>query len=127
MPRYSAFLSYAREDQPAVSAIRAQLDGNRVSTWLDTAGIVGGDVWEATIRRALTQSDTVIVFVSAHVPGSFVEQEVKLAHDMRKPIIPVVFDDTIDRGDELCAILRKHISLISAKDRKCRSERSLML
>jgi chromosome partitioning protein len=108
MPRYAAFLSYAREDTQTVDAIQKALAERNIATWLDVGGIVGGDVWEATIRRALTQSDTLLVFVSASTVGSFVEKEVALARDMRKPIIPLVFDDTIEAENEFGQTLRKY-------------------
>ncbi len=75
MSRYSAFLSYSREDEALVERLRGALKQRELSYWLDKSEIKGGDLWEALIRRALTQSDTLLVFVTKNIIGSFVEKE----------------------------------------------------
>jgi chromosome partitioning protein len=108
MPRFSAFLSYSRQDSALVEKMKRALEERELSYWLDTAEVKGGDVWEAVIRRALTQSDTLLVFVTQNILGSFVETEVGLAEDLRKPLIPLVFDDVIEGDAEIIARLRRY-------------------
>lgn len=105
---YSAFLSYARADAGMADQVRKIIDQSNLPTWIDTAGISPGQQWEATIRRALVQSDCLILIVTANVKGSFVEKEIELALDMRKPIIPVIFDDFWGEKDDLAQRIRKH-------------------
>ncbi len=107
MTRFSAFISYSREDGALVDKLRSALNTRELSYWLDTAEIKGGDVWEAVIRRALTQSDTLLVIVTKNIIDSFVETEIRLAQDLRKPIIPLAFDDTIDGDAEIVRLLRR--------------------
>jgi chromosome partitioning protein len=105
---YSAFLSYAREDRASVDVVRKIIDQSNLPTWLDTAGIAPGQQWESTLRRALVQSDCLVLIVTQNVRGSFVEKEIDLAIDMKKPIIPLIFDDFWDSGDTLCQRIRRY-------------------
>jgi len=107
MSRYSAFLSYSRSDEHLVEEVRNALHRRELEFWLDTAEIKGGDVWEAVIRRALTQSDTLLVFVTKNILGSFAETEIRMAEDLRKPMIPLVFDDTIEGDADVIRSLRR--------------------
>ncbi|MEL7031279.1 MAG: AAA family ATPase [Pseudomonadota bacterium] len=107
MARFSAFLSYASQDKRLVQGVRDHFSQAGLSTWIDQEEIIGGDNWEAVIRRGLTQSDVVCVLVTEHLPGSYAEDEIAIAKDMRKPIIPLVFDNTIDSRHHISGELRK--------------------
>lgn len=107
MARFSAFLSYASEDKRLVEGVRQHFDEAGLSTWMDKVELSGGDEWETVIRRGLTQSDVVCVLVTKNLPGSYAEQEIRIARDMRKPIIPLVFDDTIDSRHNISGDLRQ--------------------
>src|SRR5262245_29497280 len=108
MSRFSAFLSYSRKDTSAVEAVRQALDDREIPYWLDTAEIKRGDIWEAVIRRALTQSDALLVFVTSNLVGSFAETEIRLAADLRKPMIPLAFGDIIEADDDVVRQLRRY-------------------
>lgn len=107
MARFSAFLSYASEDKRLVEGVREHLAEAGLTTWLDQEELLGGDEWEAVIRRGLTQSDVLCVLVTENLPGSYAEREIQIAKDMRKPIIPLVFDGTIDSRHHISAELRQ--------------------
>lgn len=107
MARFSAFLSYASEDKRLVEGVREHFAAAGLSTWMDKVELSGGDEWETVIRRGLTQSDVVCVLVTRNLPGSYAEDEIRIARDMRKPIIPLVFDDTIDSRHNVSGELRK--------------------
>ncbi len=105
--RYSAFLSYSSMDKAIAGNLKSIIEQSKLETWLDTAGLRPGDEWESVIRRALVQADTVVVAVTANIKGSYVERELAIAKDMRKPIIPVIFDDFLETNDPLALELRK--------------------
>lgn len=107
MPRYSAFLSYSRKDADLVAPLKDALEAANLTTWYDRSEISGGDVWEAVIRRGLTQSNCLVVFVSKHTLGSYAEKEIAIARDMRKPIIPLAMDDAINTDTPMIAGLRE--------------------
>src|SRR5689334_9083848 len=108
MPRYSAFLSYSRKDTELVQPLLAALKSADQEIWFDQTHIRGGELWEDALRRGLTQSNAVLVCVTRNSIGSFVNREVEIALDMRKTIIPLVFDDAIeDFADPTIAKLRR--------------------
>lgn len=125
LSRYSAFLSYSRRDTKVVQRVRDAIDKSGLATWLDTEGLAPGDHWEPTLRRALVQSDSVVVFVTENIPGSFVEREIELARDMRKPIIPVVVDDFITT-DHPIAIALRQIQYIDFRNNLSEGTKSLL-
>jgi hypothetical protein len=78
------FLCHSSGDKPAVRNLYQQLRSDGFSPWLDEEDILPGQPWEETIRKAVRQSDVVIVClsVSSINKSGFVNKEIKLALDV---------------------------------------------
>jgi formylglycine-generating enzyme required for sulfatase activity len=75
------FISYAREDSARVKALYQQLADAGFQPWLDREHIIPGQQWEPVIKRALKQSDFVLVCLSATSINKrgFLRREIKQA------------------------------------------------
>ncbi len=65
MPENAVFISYAREDLPAVQQIKAALDAAGVVTWFDMDRLEGGDDYDRKIQRNIARCSYFIPIVSA--------------------------------------------------------------
>jgi chromosome partitioning protein len=106
--RYSCFLSYARVDQKIAKNFQTLIESSGLPSWIDLEGLSPGAEWEPALRRALVQSDCVVILATERIPGTFVEQEVAMAMDMRKPIIALGLDDFITSEHALAMKLRRY-------------------
>ncbi|HVU16007.1 MAG TPA: TIR domain-containing protein [Candidatus Didemnitutus sp.] len=97
------FLSYAREDAPAVRRIAEALRAFGLEVWFDQNELRGGDAWDQKIRNQIKDCALFIPIISAttqtRTEGYF-RREWRLAvdrtHDMaegRTFLLPVVIDD----------------------------------
>ncbi len=66
MPDNAVFISYAREDLPAVQRIKAGLEAAGVSTWFDIDRLEGGDDYDRKIQRNIARCSYFIPVISAH-------------------------------------------------------------
>jgi hypothetical protein len=107
-PSQGVFLSYAREDAPAVQRIVDGLRAVGVEVWFDQAELRGGDTWDQKIRTQIRDCALFLPIVSATTQSrgeGYFRREWKLGsertHDMAAGLpflMPVVIDDT--REDE---------------------------
>jgi hypothetical protein len=65
MPDNAVFISYAREDLPAVQQLRAGLEAAGVKTWFDLDRLEGGDDYDRKIQRNVARCSYFIPVVSA--------------------------------------------------------------
>ena len=65
MPENAVFISYAREDLPAVQKLRAALDGAGITTWFDMDRLESGDDYDLKIRNNIARCSFFIPVVSA--------------------------------------------------------------
>ena len=104
MPDNAVFISYAREDLPAVQKLKAGLDAAGVRTWFDLERLEGGDDYDRKIQRNISRCSYFIPIVSAtterRVEGYF-RREWSYAIDRARNIadgalfmMPVTIDDT---------------------------------
>lgn len=104
MPDHAVFISYAREDLPAVQKLKAGLDAAGVRTWFDLERLEGGDDYDRKIQRNIARCSYFIPIVSAaterRLEGYF-RREWSYAIDRARNIaegalfiLPVVIDDT---------------------------------
>ncbi len=104
MPDHAVFISYAREDLPAVQKIKAGLDAAGVKTWFDLERLEGGDDYDRKIQRNIARCSFFIPVVSAsterRLEGYF-RREWSYAIDRARNIaegalfiLPVCIDDT---------------------------------
>jgi hypothetical protein len=65
MPDNAVFISYAREDLPAVQQIKAGLEAAGVTTWFDMDRLEVGDDYDRKIQRNIARCSYFIPIVSA--------------------------------------------------------------
>src|SRR5688572_1390943 len=102
----AVFLSYASQDAAAARRIAEGLRLAGAEVWLDQSELVGGDAWDARIRRQIKECALFVPVISANTQaraeGYFrlewhlAEQRTQLmAHD-QPFLLPVVIDETPD-------------------------------
>ena len=104
MPDNAVFISYAREDLPAVQQIKADLEAAGITTWFDMDRLEAGDDYDRKIQRNIARCSYFIPVVSAsterRLEGYF-RREWSYAIDRTRNmadgalfILPVTIDDT---------------------------------
>lgn len=74
------FLLHAHSDKAAVNALYTRLTRDGIDTWLDKEKLLPGANWELEIRKAVLESDVVIVCVSRQFnQAGFRQKEVRIA------------------------------------------------
>jgi hypothetical protein len=66
MPDNAVFISYAREDLPAVQQIKAGLEAAGITTWFDMDRLEAGDDYDRQIQRNIARCSYFIPVVSAN-------------------------------------------------------------
>ena len=65
MPEHAVFISYAREDLPAVQKLKAGLDAAGITTWFDMDRLESGDDYDRKIRGNIARCSFFLPVVSA--------------------------------------------------------------
>lgn len=65
MPENAVFISYAREDLPAVQKLKAGLDAAGITTWFDMERLESGDDYDRKIRQNIARCSFFLPVVSA--------------------------------------------------------------
>jgi hypothetical protein len=98
------FLCHSSADKPAVRNLYQRLLADGVDPWLDEEKILPGQDWELEIKKAVRESDVIIVCLtrSSVTREGFVQKEIKEALDVgdQKPegtifVIPVKLEECI--------------------------------
>jgi TIR domain/SIR2-like domain len=108
MPDQAIFISYAREDLPAVQRLKAAFDEASLTTWFDMDRLEGGDDFDRKIQRNIARCSFFIPIISAttqrRVEGYF-RREWSWAVDRTRGmaegaafLLPVCVDDTAEAG-----------------------------
>jgi hypothetical protein len=66
MPDNAVFISYARDDLPAVQRLKAGLDAAGIRTWFDLERLEGGDDYDRKIQKNIARCSYFIPVVSAN-------------------------------------------------------------
>ena len=109
----TAFLCHCHEDRKAILALWSHLKRDGVEVWLDKKNLFAGQDWERTIRKAILQSDVIIVGLSRRFnkEHGFRHEELRIALQKAKWlddevfIIPVRFEKC-DMPESLQHLLR---------------------
>lgn len=90
------FLSYATVDRPHALEVR-ELLGERHTVFMDASSLAGGAQWLREIEAALVGCRVVVVLCSAAAwePKRWVRNELLLARQHDKPVIPVLLEGTL--------------------------------
>jgi len=104
MPENAIFISYAREDLPAVQRLKAALDAAGLTTWFDLDRLEGGDDYDRKIRANISRCSFFVPVISANTQRrheAYFRREWSYAVDRARSIaegavfiLPVCIDDT---------------------------------
>jgi len=104
MPENAIFISYARDDLPAVQHLKAGLDAAGFTTWFDLDRLEGGDDYDRKIRANIGRCSFFVPVISAstqHRHEAYFRREWSYAVDRARNmadgavfILPVCIDDT---------------------------------
>jgi hypothetical protein len=104
MPENAIFISYAREDLPAVQHLKAALDAAGLTTWFDLDRLEGGDDYDRKIRANIQRCSFFLPIVSATTQRrheAYFRREWSYAVDRARNIaegavfvLPICIDDT---------------------------------
>jgi hypothetical protein len=110
MPEHAVFISYAREDLPAVQRLKSGLDAAGVTTWFDLERLESGDDYSRKIQRNIARCAFFVPVISATTQRrheAFFRREWSYASDRARNmadaavfVLPVCIDDT-PRADAL--------------------------
>lgn len=88
-----AFVSYKRQDLPAIAPILRRVVEHGLPVWFDR-GIPGGKEWDEIIEERLSRCKVVLLFASsAAVESKYVRREVKFADALDTPIVTVMLEE----------------------------------
>jgi hypothetical protein len=96
MPREvpTAFFSYSRDDSAFAVRLAQDLKAAGASVWIDQLDIEPGQEWDSAIEAAVTRSPRMLLILSpASVKSRNVRNEISLALDENRTIIPVLYQD----------------------------------
>jgi len=106
MPENAIFISYAREDLPAVQQLKAALDAAGLTTWFDLDRLEGGDDYDRKIRANIGRCSFFLPVISATTQRrheAYFRREWSYAVDRARNIaegavfiLPVCIDDTLE-------------------------------
>ena len=104
MPENAIFISYAREDLPAVQRLKAAMDAAGLTTWFDLDRLEGGDDYDRKIRANIARCSFFLPVISATTQRrheAYFRREWSYAVDRARNIaegavfiLPVCIDDT---------------------------------
>jgi len=105
--RKAVFLSYASQDAEAARLICESLRQAGVEVWLDQeGGLVGGDAWDAKIRKQIAECALFVPVISANtqargegyfrIEWRLAAQRTHAMADDQTFLLPVVIDETRD-------------------------------
>jgi hypothetical protein len=89
-----AFFSYCRGDSDFALRLAADLKAAGARVWIDQLDLVPGERWDRTVEDALKNCARMLVLLSpASVDSTNVMDEVNLALEKQKTVIPVIYKD----------------------------------
>jgi hypothetical protein len=105
-PRETCFLSYARADEHFALRFANDLRSLGASMWMDQLDLRPSEHWDRAIERVIRACSSVVVILSPRsVASENVADEISLAIDSGKPVIPVM----IEACDLPLRITRMHL------------------
>ncbi len=124
MPDNAVFISYAREDLPAVREMKAGLEAAGITTWFDMDRLEAGDDYDRKIRQNIARCSYFIPVISATTQRrteAYFRREWSYAIDRYRNmadgalfVLPVTIDST-DAGAALARLQLLRIPLLVAR------------
>ena len=97
------FISYGREEGVCefVKQLKADLEANGLSVWLDTDDIPTGSDFHVEIGVALKSCRVLIpILTKKYVHSRYCKGELYMANKEKRDLLPVVYEDGWDEGEE---------------------------
>jgi serine/threonine protein kinase len=95
-PAGHIFVSYSRRDSEYVEKLVADIESRDLPVWMDRNDIDFGTIWLNEVEDAISESFAVIVVMTPEARNSeWVQREVLLALNLKKPIFPLLLQDTM--------------------------------
>lgn len=96
--RLELFLSHSAADHDAVALVRRQIEALGVDVYLAEHDPQPGTSIAAKVERAIARCHAVVVLITNNsVDSAFVQQEVGMARNAGKPLIPIV-EKNVDKS-----------------------------
>ena len=82
--RLKVFLCHSKEDKPKVRELYRQLVADGFDAWLDEENLLPGQDWDLEIRKAVRESDVVVICLSNRsvTKTGYVQREIRFALDI---------------------------------------------
>ncbi len=85
------FISYSHDDRYIAESIATDLIRDGYRAWIDVDGLIGGDVWERAIEKAIDAADALLVIVTVQaLKSEWVKKEIAIARDKKTRIVPLI-------------------------------------
>lgn len=92
--RLRVFISYSRQDMARADRLEIELNRLGFDAWIDRSKLQGGQIWEIELQTAIQECHAFILMVSSASNGShYVRSEWQYAINLKKTIIPLMFED----------------------------------
>jgi non-specific serine/threonine protein kinase len=117
-PATYVFLSYASADRERAIQIADALEARGITIWMDRKSISGGSSWSAAIVRGIEECAALLVLCSAAAMESpNVAQEVQLAWERRRPLVPLLLEEVhLPRAIEYALAGRQWLEILDRPD-----------
>jgi hypothetical protein len=90
-PRLEVFLSHSTCDTEQVALVRQQIEALGINVYLAEHDPKPGTMLALKVREAIRRCHAVVVLITtASVNSAYVQQEVGIAHECNKPLVPIV-------------------------------------
>lgn len=102
------FLSYGREESttPFVTRLKADLEQEGYSVWVDTADIPSGSDWHTAIGQALQNCKALVALITRkYIKSKFCKNELFMYDSTHKPIFPVFLEEVNFDSHEEAGVL----------------------
>ncbi|GEM_PF-2427642 len=102
--RLKVFLCHSKDDKPKIRKLYNRLIADNFDVWLDEVKLIPGQDWDFEIKKAVRNSDTVVVCLSnsSTTKEGYIQKEIRFALDVadEKPegtifLIPARLEDCI--------------------------------
>ena len=91
------FISYGHDEhEKLIKRFANDLKAEGFKVWVDYDALFGSSLWEEQIEKGITQSSTVVVFMTAHSmrrPYGYCLDEISYARMLNKTIMPIKVQD----------------------------------
>jgi hypothetical protein len=105
---HEVFICHANQDRNIAISVCSALEMSNINCWMAPRDVLTGENWDKAITKALSQSLVMILIFSGHSNESdYCVNEVNIAFDNKKEIIPFFIDDTVPSGAMQLYLKRK--------------------